>query len=409
MNFLQIAMVIGAASLLVMTAVLLIVQTLPSRKGVGWWVIAAFQQLTIYILGAVFFGGEESVTATLTFFFLQMCSLQALSIGMMLFIENRSNIPLRLATLLAAAAVIVIAMTADNKLFATYIFAIYLSITTFYAAISIWRSEKSTFLLNLAALFFFLIGLHWLDFPILGSVEWFVPIGFLLGIALVLGVYFSLAAVAMLQFKHTTNDSKKKAIYAATHDPLTGVYNRSHLPVLFDKYKTKLRNDKGTFILLYIDLDGFKAINDTFGHKAGDEILIVVTKRLKSWLGSKGDVIRIGGDEIVVINLLRSDANPDIVYGTYAAQSILKLIEEPIVDGKNTYNISASIGGCYDDAEFDDLEAMLSKADELMYSAKQAGRRRVHFGNIPNEKPSTVPASASNKTVTGEAVSGALI
>lgn len=393
MNPFEAVMIVSSTSLLVVSAGLLIIRTMPSKPGVAWWIGASFLQALAYFLALIFFDKEQTNDGQIVFFSVQLISNQATSLGILRFTDTPVNMRIRMLFLTFVIGLITLLLTSGYTMLAELIVVGYCSFSFFQAASVIYYYKDSGFFLKLAGCFCLGIGLHWLDYPILGKIEWFVPIGFLIGVVLALGLFFTLATIAMLQFKKITNDSEKKAIHAAIHDPLTGVYNRSHLLALFDKYKNEVKKSEGTFIMLYLDLDGFKAVNDTYGHKAGDVILKVVTKRLKSWLGSKGDVIRIGGDELVVINSLRSDTNTNMIYGTSAAQRMLKLIEEPIVDGANTYNISASIGGCYYDSEFNEMEKMLSRTDELMYSAKQAGKRRVHFGNIPDTKFVTKPAS----------------
>jgi len=348
-------------------------------------------QSLCYFLALIFFGEQATVEGEVIFFSLQLMSNQALSIGILRFTDTAVNIRIRMLLLVGFIVITGALQLVGYALLAALLVAGYSAFSFFQAAMAVRLYKYSNALMKLAGYICIGIGLHWLDYPILGKVEWFVPIGFLIGVVLGVGLFFTLATISLLQFKQITKDSELKAIYAASHDPLTGVYNRSHLDHLFEKYKSSVEKSGGTFIMLYLDLDGFKAINDTYGHKAGDVILVVVTKRMKSWLGKKGDVVRIGGDELVVINSLRSDMNADIIYGTSAAQRLLTLIEEPIVDGANTYHISASIGGCYYGSEFNEMEVMLSKTDELMYSAKQAGKRRVHFGNIPDDKPVAIP------------------
>lgn len=391
MNPFQIVMIVSSTALLIITAGLLIIRTMPSRPGVAWWVCASFLQSLSYFLALLFFGVEQTTEGQIVFFSLQLISNQAVSLGILRFTDTPVNIRTRMLLLTGLIVMMGVILSIGYTLVAELLIVGYCAFSFFQAAVAIHTYKYSGFLLKFAGYLCIGIGLHWLDYPILGKVEWFMPIGFLIGVVFGVGLFFTLATISLLQFKQITTESEQKAIYAATHDPLTGVYNRSHLNPLFEKYKDKVETSGGTFIMLYLDLDGFKAVNDTYGHKAGDVILVVVTKRLKSWLGSKGDVVRIGGDEIVVINSLRSNSDADIIYGTSAAQRILKLIERPIVDGASTYNISASIGGCYYGSEFNELGKMLSRTDELMYSAKDAGKRRVHFGDIPDKKPVTKP------------------
>jgi len=220
-------------------------------------------------------------------------------------------------------------------------------------------------------------ALHWLDFPFLSQVEWFVPIGFMLGMSLLVGIFFSLAVLALLQFKAQTQDSEQAAIYAARTDSLTGLYNRNYLETLFNQYKQNTNFSDQTFSLLYFDLDGFKKINDTYGHSAGDMVLKKIAKRLKAELSDQGDAVRIGGDELIVF--IRTSNHYDREMQTIKTKELLNCIELPINDDDKTYHISASIGGCCFGKPFNDLENMLNKADKLMYAAKQAGGKRIYF------------------------------
>jgi diguanylate cyclase (GGDEF)-like protein len=395
MDLMQTAMLICATSLFVTTGVLLIIRTMPSRDGIGWWVLAAALQFVIYALGVVFFGVEETVASMTTFFILQMTVMQAIGIGMLQYIDKNTNVLFRFLFLSLISIYILNTMVEGNKTYAICIFVTYLAVSAFHTSFVVWRAKQPILWLNMAALFLFAAGIHWLDYPIMSKVEWFAPIGFLLGLLLAMGLYFSLATVALLQFKKITNDSEQKAIRAAIHDPLTDLFNRSHLDTLYAKYKGYADTGKGSFVLLYIDLDGFKAVNDTYGHKAGDVILIVLAKRLKRWLADKGDAVRVGGDELVIINRLRSDATMNMVYGTSAAQSVLSILEKPIIDGKNIYNISGSIGGCFYDPDYCCLDDMLSRADKLMYHAKKTGGSRVVFDEIPQTISSVSSAELS--------------
>ena len=395
----QTAMLICATSLFVTTGVLLIIRTMPSRDGIGWWVLASALQFVIYALGAVFVGGEEDIAGKACFYILQMTVIQAIGIGMLQYVDKNTNVLLRFIFLGLTSTYIVSILLGGNYTYAMCIFVTYISLNAFHTAITVWRAEESIFWLNAAGFFLFCAGLHWLDYPIMSKVEWFEPIGFLLGLLLAMGLYFSLATVALLQFKKITKDSEKRAIRAANHDPLTDLYNRSQLDPLYTQYRADAEAGKGSFVLLYIDLDGFKAVNDKYGHKAGDAVLVVVSKRLLKWLGNKGDAVRIGGDELVVINRLRSDNNSAIVYGTSAAESVLNLLEQPIIDGENIYNISGSIGACYYDPEECCVDDMLTKADGLMYQAKQSGGGRVVFHDAPKEiLPNNIPETINEDT-----------
>ena len=394
MNFLQIALIICATSLLVTAAVFTIIRTMPSRDGIGWWVLSSSLQFVIYFLRSLYFGVEETTASLTIFYVLQMSVIAAMSIGMLDFIDMTVSFRRRLAGLGLASIFMALVMLDGNEFYATCIFVAYMALISFHTAIIVWQCKEAIFLLKTSACILLVAGFNWLGFAVMGKVEWFVSISFLVSMALIMGLYFCLATIALMQFRKITNDSEEKAIRAAIHDPLTDLYNRSHLAVLYEKYKSQAKNGKGSFVLLYIDLDGFKAINDTYGHRAGDVILTVVAKRLQHWLGDKGDAIRIGGDELVVINTLRPDASSDMIFGTSTAQSILELLEKPIIDGKDSYNISGSIGGCYYKPNYNCVDDMLSKADELMYSAKKSGGHCIHFGEASEQSTSVKSRSS---------------
>jgi diguanylate cyclase (GGDEF)-like protein len=378
-------MIMSATALLLITALFLIIRTMPSKAGIGWWLGASLLQAFIYLLALTFFGEEQTLVGGLIFFSLQMTVNQSLALGTHLFIGESVNIKQRMFLLAGTVLTVTMLTVGGLPFLGVLLFAFYNAVVFIRTALKIFRSGIDIKCLIFTSFLFVAMGLHWLDFPFMGDVEWFVPIGFMLGMVFVVTTFLTLALAALLQFKKQTKESENKAIQASIHDPLTSLYNRSHLESLFSEYSSEADEADRSFVLLYLDLDGFKLVNDTYGHKAGDVILTTIAKRMTRWLGKKGDAVRIGGDELVVLNRLRSDTNNNIIYGTSTAQSLLELIEQPIADGKNTYNISASIGGCYYKTDGQNLEELLSQADKLMYSAKKAGGKRIHFSD-PKEK-----------------------
>lgn len=139
------------------------------------------------------------------------------------------------------------------------------------------------------------------------------------------------------------------------------------------------------FMLLYLDLDGFKAVNDRYGHKSGDLVLATIAERMEKSLADDGDAIRIGGDEIVVLLRLSGEYCLEKTY--QSARSLLDLIEQPITDGQQKHQISASIGACcYQPKQANkNLDDLISCADKLMYKAKQSGGKCVFFDEYQPE------------------------
>ena len=395
----QVTMIMSATALLLITALFLIIRTMPSKAGIGWWLGASLLQAFLYLLAFIFFGEEQTLVGGIIFFSLQMAVNQSLALGTLLFIGESVHIKHRM--LLLGATVLTVAMLTVGSLpfLGVLLFVSYNAVVFIRTAVKIFRNKVDINCLKFAACLFIAMGLHWLDFPFMGDVEWFAPIGFLLGMVLVVTAFLALALSALLQFKKQAKESENKAIQASIHDPLTGLYNRSHLDHLFSEYSNEADETDRSFVLLYLDLDGFKLVNDTYGHKAGDVILTTVANRMQRWLGKKGDAVRIGGDELVVLNRLRSDHSSNIIYGTSTAQSLLELIERPIIDGKNTYNISASIGGCYYKTDGQDLEELLNLADQLMYRAKKSGGKQTHFSDFKGPSTISRPIAADEEPI----------
>ncbi|HEX3824929.1 MAG TPA: EAL domain-containing protein [Mycobacteriales bacterium] len=157
----------------------------------------------------------------------------------------------------------------------------------------------------------------------------------------------------------------------AHSDSLTGLSNRLYLAGRIDEAVDRLRPDSPGIALLLLDLDGFKAVNDSFGHAIGDELLVMVARRLRGSLRPRDVAARLGGDEFAV--LLES---VDHTSAYAAAQRILAAVSTPFVLSRSTVAISASIGLVHasDDRDGQDL---MRDADVAMYRAKADGRSRV--------------------------------
>lgn len=155
----------------------------------------------------------------------------------------------------------------------------------------------------------------------------------------------------------------------AFHDPLTGLANRALFRDRVDHATTRLSRRGGSLALLFIDLDDFKAVNDSLGHSAGDALLVIVSERLPSTVRPGDTVARLGGDEFVV--LLEDLGDP--TEAIEIAQRIIAVLEEPVTLSSQEVSAKASIGIAYGavGAECDEL---LRNADLAMYTAKAAGK-----------------------------------
>lgn len=189
------------------------------------------------------------------------------------------------------------------------------------------------------------------------------------------------AAVAWQQAK-VRGDLEHRAenlAHEATHDALTGLANRNGLMAYLDEVGYHMQGQLG---LLYIDLDGFKAVNDTLGHDVGDEVLRVASHRLQTAVGT-GFVARLGGDEfVVVVGVATIEAAASI------GGRIIQAIEEPMATAQGA-TVSASVGVTLAPRGAD-VHAVMKAADQSMYAAKRAGG-----GRIAAARPQPVPAPGS--------------
>lgn len=379
MQPLEVIMIVSFTSLTLVTALLLIIATMPSRPGLGWWITGAATQSLIYLMAVLFYGKETTSAGSLVFLGMQTTVNYLVAIGTLRFI--RKPIDLFFYTTIPIFGFMIVAgfMLNGVTFWAEAVFAVLNAAAFGMTAFAIFTSQNNLKSTKIMGLFSSAACIHWLDYPFLSGHESLLFIGFSLGICLAVGIFLSLSAMALFQFRISTKRSEEKAMFAASHDPLTGLFNRSHLGKLFDSYLSGSKDTGESFLLLYLDLDGFKFVNDNYGHKAGDHILTVVATRMEVWLEKKGDAVRIGGDEIVVLLRLQGQFSSQGAYES--ARLLLDLIEEPIIDDENTYTISSSIGGCYYQAYVNTptQDEMMSCADKQMYRAKQAGGRCIFF------------------------------
>ena len=161
--------------------------------------------------------------------------------------------------------------------------------------------------------------------------------------------------------------------YLAMHDSLTELPNRALLMDRLENAIRRHRRSRGTFAVLFIDLDGFKEINDRFGHRAGDAVLRACATRLRQALRDSDTAARIGGDEFTVI--LEDVAGLDDVQ--QACERIDRgLSTEPIVLEQTMLLLRASIGFALYPKDGSEAEGLLERADEAMYVVKHGRRGR---------------------------------
>ena len=170
-------------------------------------------------------------------------------------------------------------------------------------------------------------------------------------------------------------DAQEKLEAMATHDALTGLPNRVLLHLQLAQKLDRARHRHRQVSVLFIDLDRFKNVNDSLGHRMGDELLRMIGRRLGQAL-RKGDFLaRLGGDEFTV---LLEDIN-DADDAAQVSRKLLEVIQQPYWVHGHTVHVSASIGVAMFPNDGDDSDTLLKNADVAMYRAKEAGKNVYQF------------------------------
>jgi diguanylate cyclase (GGDEF)-like protein len=165
--------------------------------------------------------------------------------------------------------------------------------------------------------------------------------------------------------------NEKRIAFLAQHDLLTGLANRAVFSEKLDEAARRLDRHGSTFSVLMLDLDRFKAVNDTLGHAAGDQLLVEVARRLQSSLRDTDVLARLGGDEFAIIQENEKNQSEGAIG---LALRIIGLIEQPFDLGSNRVSVGTSIGIALAPEHGSDAEALLRKADIALYATKSAGR-----------------------------------
>lgn len=215
-----------------------------------------------------------------------------------------------------------------------------------------------------------LLVVHWASYPLTFVYPDWDIIGYGVGTILALILFLSLLANTLAQFQQRLIEAETCALDLAYRDPLTGLNNKNHLIRLFDQVLTLATRPHHLVAVIYIDLDEFKPINDTGGHKTGDEVLKAVAQRLTHHTRSTDITARIGGDEFIIVatQLKRATSVERI------ATKLLLQLNQDVSIGENTYPLGASMGISLYPLHGTTLGQLIELADKAMYQAKHKGK-----------------------------------
>ncbi|MFW2276217.1 EAL domain-containing protein [Burkholderia orbicola] len=169
-------------------------------------------------------------------------------------------------------------------------------------------------------------------------------------------------------------EANQELTYLALHDNLTKLPNRVLLEDRIDQAIQAADREHGSFALMFMDLDGFKAVNDAYGHHVGDLLLVDVARRIGANLRSQDTIARLGGDEFVLAVAVDEPADAADV-----ADKILAVIRKPFRVSEHELRVSASIGIALYPGNGSDFRDLMTNADAAMYHAKALGRNAYCF------------------------------
>ena len=238
-----------------------------------------------------------------------------------------------------------------------------------------------------------IVGMHYVgmsaaNFPV-GSVcgaassgvsaEWLAVVIVLatmavLGIALLTSLLDFRMEVRTSMLANSLEEANQELAYLALHDSLTKLANRVLLEDRLAHAIQAAEADGGRFALIFLDLDGFKAINDAYGHQIGDRLLIQVAQRITARVQSRDTVARLGGDEFVILANVQEAADAGRL-----AESLVEALHERFIVDAHELSVSTSVGIALYPADGASQHELLTNADAAMYHAKSVGRDTYCF------------------------------
>ena len=169
--------------------------------------------------------------------------------------------------------------------------------------------------------------------------------------------------------------AEQRVEHLAVHDPLTNLYNRRGLYEQLNQLISRSQRNHYSSVVIFIDLDGFKSINDEFGHESGDVLLKQISESYKKIVRQTDTIARIGGDEFVILMTDISESNALII----KVEQFIAATSAPVnLDGRIA-SVSASIGIALYPDHGSDTETLLDRADQAMYQAKNGGKNTFRF------------------------------
>ncbi|PIE01188.1 MAG: hypothetical protein CSA81_12585 [Acidobacteria bacterium] len=185
--------------------------------------------------------------------------------------------------------------------------------------------------------------------------------------------FYRIATVFLDMTEHKKQENALKVL--ANYDQLTGLPNRSLFHDRIQQLINRSKRNHEKFALMFIDLDRFKLINDSYGHHYGDMVLVEVSKRLQLSIREQDTVARLGGDEFtIILDAIKSSNNAAVI-----ARKVISNIVKPIIIKEKRFTITCSIGISLFPEDGENIQTLLTNSDTAMYHAKQQGKNRFQY------------------------------
>ncbi|MGY1488757.1 putative bifunctional diguanylate cyclase/phosphodiesterase [Methylobacillus pratensis] len=193
-------------------------------------------------------------------------------------------------------------------------------------------------------------------------------------IALLISILDARLESKTAQLAKSLEIANQELLHKTLHDNLTSLPNRTLLEDRVSQALHKARREHNSFALMFIDVDGFKTVNDSLGHHVGDSLLIEAAARLRKLLRAQDTVARVGGDEFVVLLEKATPEDAAVVAG-----KIVLAFRQPFTSGGRTLRVTASIGIAISPDNGQTYRELAINADTAMYHTKRSGRNGYHF------------------------------
>lgn len=179
---------------------------------------------------------------------------------------------------------------------------------------------------------------------------------------------------ALRATQEKSKQSEQQLKVTAYYDGLTGLPNRNHFLIRMRQIIEKSVQGRFYGALLFVDVDKFKSVNDTYGHAVGDGLLIEFSKRIVEIVGNKESACRYGGDEFILFLLGYNEVDT-----TSVCNSLINKMREPFNISGNEFRLSASVGVAFMPKDASDIDDLMEKADSALYTSKRNGRDQFNF------------------------------